>query len=171
MAQPPQFKEGTPPKRSPKPSEPNPPTGKPPVGKEAAAALPSPQEAYQTLFDGVHQRVYFHKLASLRPEYMPRTPQQAEYLLKIAGDLRMAVTEDVVKQAAAASDPFAAASAALDRQLAGFPGFQKAAAQEEEVSVKNAAAAWMEDPAIYNSVLALKAHEAEQLLAQMQPGQ
>jgi len=110
-------------------------------------------------------------VAAVRPQYLPNNQAQAEYLLKIAGDLRMAVTAGAVKQAADADDPFAAAAAALDRQLAGFPGFQKAAAQEEEVSVKNAAAAWMEDPAIYNSVLSLKAHEAEQLLAQMQPRQ
>ena len=45
--------------------------------KQAAQTLPSPDEAYQQLFTSIHQRVFFHKLASVRPEYMPKTPQQA----------------------------------------------------------------------------------------------
>lgn len=129
--------------------------------------LPDPDTAYQNLFEGVGQRVFFHKLAALRPEYLPQNQQQAEALLKMAGDLRLAEEEDAVKQAADASDPFVAASLALSGQLQGFPGVQYQQAQEEQVGIKQAAAAFAEDPTIYNSVLSLKAFEAERLRAQL----
>ncbi len=102
---------------------------------------------------------------------MPQTQRQAENLLKIAGDLRVVETEETVKAAEDANDPFAAAAMALEQQLTGLPGFQKVAAQEETISMRNAAAQWANDPTIYNSVLSLKAHEAEQLQLQLQAQQ
>jgi hypothetical protein len=135
------------------------------------AVLPDPQTAYRNLFDGVHQRVFFHKMAQLG--YVPQTEKQAEWMLEMAGKLRLVDEEAAVKEAADAQDPFAAANAALDAALgrAGFQSVQKAAYDDEVLSIKQAAAAWAEHPEIYNSVLSLKAAEAEeyaQLLAQQQ---
>jgi hypothetical protein len=126
--------------------------------------LPDPETAYQNLFDGVHQRVFFHKMASYG--YVPQSPHQAALWLQMAGKLRAADQEFAVKQAEDALDPFEAANAALDRQLV-QSGF-KMAHDEEAISVKQAAEAWMEDPTIYNSVLALKAAEAEYIAQQLQ---
>lgn len=138
-----------------------------------AATLPSPEVAYQTLFDGVHQRAFFGKMAQLRPEYLPQNEKQASDLLELAGKLRLVDQEAVVKEAEESLDPFAAANAALDQTMAhyGFGAVKAAAAQEESVAIKSAAADLMNDPDIYNSVLALKANEAETYLAQLQAQQ
>jgi hypothetical protein len=135
--------------------------------KQAAQTLPSPDEAYQQLFTSIHQRVFFHKLASVRPEYMPKTPQQAEFLLKMAGDLRMVDDGSLLKSAEEANDPFAAASMALEQQLATLPGMQTAGFREEQAAIKTAAAQWADVPEIYNAVLALKADEAENIATQL----
>lgn len=133
----------------------------------AGNQLPDPQTAYQNIFDGVHQRVFFHKLAQLG--YVPTNEKQAAAMLELAGNLRMVEEEAAVKQAESSYDPFEAANDALKTTLGqyGFSGPRDNAANEEAVAIKQAAAAWSEDPDIYNSVLALKAYEAEQAAAQL----
>jgi hypothetical protein len=128
-------------------------------------ALPSSDAAYQHLFDNVHAQVFFGKLASRG--YTPQNEKQAQDLLTLAGRLRAVVTEK-----AAADNPFASAVTALDAYLGetGMDGQLKVAkAQEAAQSIKEAAAQLANDPAIYNSVLALKAQEAT-MVAQRFPG-
>jgi len=134
------------------------------------AALPDPQTAYQNVFDGVAQRVFFHKLAQLG--HVPRTQKQASDLLDLAGKLRLVEEEAAVKQAEDAYDPFAAANSALDQVLAqaGFGSVKAAAEQDELMSMKQAASIVMQDPLIYDSVLALKAHEADSYAAMAAQG-
>lgn len=123
--------------------------------------LPDPQAAYDHLFQNVHQRVFFQKLAAAG--YEPATAQQAGDMLKLAGHLRIAQEEQQVKAAAAGSDPYAAALAHLEGAMtdAGFSGGKQAAFREQEWAVKQAAGDLMADPDMYNAVLALKAHEAD----------
>ena len=123
--------------------------------------LPDPQAAYDHLFQGVHSRVFFGKLAAAG--YDDNSPQQAEYLLKLAGQLRLVQEEQQVKAAGAADDPYAAALSHLEgaAAAAGFGGVKTASAREQEYAIKQAAADLMADPDMYNAVLALKAHEAD----------
>jgi hypothetical protein len=123
--------------------------------------LPDPQAAYDHLFQGVHQRVFFAKLAAAG--YDVSTPQQAGDLLKLAGTLRVAQEEQQVKAAAAGTDPYAAALANLEGVMtdAGFSGVKTAAAREQDYAIKQAALDLMGDPDMYNAVLALKAHDAD----------
>lgn len=123
--------------------------------------LPDPQAAYDHLFQGVHQRVFFNKLASAG--YSAESPEQAGYLLQLAGKLRLANQEQQVKAASAAHDPYAAALAHLDGVLgeAGFGSVKQAAEADEEWAIKSAAAELMDDPDMYNSVLALKQAQAD----------
>lgn len=134
------------------------------------SALPDRDTAYQTLFDGVHQRVFFHHLGQIRPEYMPTNEKRASALLQLAGKLRLADQEDLLKQADAAEDPVIAANAALDDVMsqAGYGSVREAAAQDELMAIKQAAADLAQDPDLYNAVLALKADAAEQHLARLQ---
>ena len=126
----------------------------------AAPALPTYDDSFSTVFQGVHQRAYFQKLASFG--YAPKNAQQVESLLKLAGEVDLLYAEDATKQAADAADPFAAASAALqaEAQERGFPGFQKAAADNEALAAGALADQFMADPDIYNSMLVLKQAEA-----------
>ncbi len=123
--------------------------------------LPDPQAAYDHLFQGVHQKVFFQKLASAG--YVYESPEQAGYLLNLAGKLRLVQQEQAVKTASAGNDPYAAALANLDGVLdqSGYGSVKLAAAQDEEWAIKSAAADLMEDPDMYNSVLALKQAQAD----------
>lgn len=134
--------------------------------QKQANALPEPQQAYDHLFRNVHANVFFTKLASRG--YYPQNEKEASDLLELAGKLRVANQNPRVKQASAPRSSFAGASADLDRLL-GNMGVDttKHAAQEEEASIKAAAAQLLNDPAIYNSVLSLKAAEADQIAAAM----
>lgn len=130
-----------------------------------AASLPDPKAAMQNLFDDVHQRVFFHVLAGRG--YAPQNEKQAAAMLGLGAKLRLVAEEQAVKAAADADDPFLAASAALDNVLgrAGLHAVGHAQHQEEQLAIKQAAWEWAQIPDIYNSVLALKAHEADQILA------
>ena len=123
-------------------------------------SLPEPQVAYQNLFDGVHARVFFQKMASY--QYVPQTQQQAQYMLETAGKLRAVEQSPAIKQAAEQSDPFFLANAHLSQALGLEPQVKIAAAQEEELAIRHAARGIMSDPTFYNSVLSLKAAEAAQ---------
>lgn len=128
--------------------------------------LPDPQAAYDHLFQGVHQRVFFQKLASAG--YVAESADQAGYMLQLAGKLRLAHQEQQVKAASAGNDPYAAALAHLDGVLTdnGYGSVKQAAAADQEWAIKSAAAELMDDPDMYNSVLALKQYQAEQAAAQ-----
>ena len=127
--------------------------------------LPDPQTAYNHLFQGVHQQVFFGKLAAAG--YQPENEQQAADLLKLAGTLRAVHEEQAVKTASAAASPYAAALTHLEGAAAqaGFAGAKTASAREQEYAIKQAAADLMADPAMYNAVLALKAYDADQAAA------
>lgn len=130
--------------------------------------LPDPQAAYDHLFQGVHQKVFFQKLASAG--YVVESPQQAGYLLNLAGKLRL-VQEEQATKTAADRDPYAAALAHLDGALsAGGYGSVKAAAEaDQEWAIKSAASDLMEDPDMYNSVLSLKQAQADWAAQQQAP--
>lgn len=127
-----------------------------------ANLLPDPQAAYDHLFQNVHQRVFFQKLAASGYHY--ENAEQAGYLLQLAGKLRLANQEQQVKAASSGSDPYAAALSHLDGVLgdAGFNSVKVAAAQDQDWAIKQAAAELMEDHSMYNSVLSLKQAQADQ---------
>lgn len=126
-----------------------------------AAGLPDLQTAYDTLFQGVHGRVFFQSLAGRG--IVPQSEKQASAMLEIAGKLRAYRESEGVKEAEQAADPFARANAALDNVLAGS-GFTSRAKAAEAASARASAAAQLSaDPGIYNAVLSMKAAEAEEL--------
>lgn len=131
-----------------------------------ANALPSPDAAYQNLFDGVYARVFFNKCANAG--LVPQGPEEAQCLLDMAADLRSAQVSDIGKTAEA-TNPLMAMRTELRNQLAaaGLDGnIKRAQAQEEEFYIKQAAAELRNDPLLFNSVLSLKAAEAEGLRQQ-----
>ncbi len=132
-----------------------------------SAQLPDPQTAYQTIFDGVHQRAFFHRLGQLRPEYAPQNEKQAADLLRLAGNLRLVTQEETMKTASASVDPFAAANMALESVL-GQAGYGSMQQNAQAALVQQAAFDLAQDGDIYNSVIALKAHEADQYLAALE---
>ena len=122
------------------------------------AALPDVQTAYNTLFDGVHQQVFFNKLASYG--FVPQNEKEAAEMLELAGKLRYVEGEE--EKIAADSSRLSNATVALDNVL-GIPREQQekqSAANDEFTAISQAAAQLAEEPAFYNSVLALKAAEA-----------
>ncbi len=137
---------------------------------KTASPLPEGDVAYQNLFEGVDQRVFFAKLAQIRPQYYPQTEKQAQRLIEIGESLDAIDEEEAVKAASVGGvDPFDAAAAALGGVVkqAGYeyPGHRRD--QEERVAAKQAADAFAADPTIYNSVLALKLAQAERVKQQL----
>jgi hypothetical protein len=133
------------------------------VSQTTGAALPDPQAAYNHLFQAVHSQVFFQKCAAAGIH--PRTADEANWMLECAGKLRQISEDATVKQAAAQDNPYYRMSAGLDAVMAqyGLAGGPTKTAADAEAGYKQAAASLMADPSIYNSVLALKAHEAAQL--------
>ncbi len=132
----------------------------------AAAALPDPQTAYNNLFEGVHARVFFTKLAAAG--YQPRSEQEAAWMLETAGKLRAVSENEQVKQAGVQDNPYYRMNAGLDQILDqyGLGQSKQASYEEVELGIKQAAAQLAADPTFYNSVLSLKAAEAEQMKAE-----
>jgi len=133
------------------------------------ASLPDVQTAYNTLFDGVHQQVFFNKLASYG--FVPQNEKEAAEMLELAGKLRYVEGEE--EKVAADSSRVSQANVALDNVL-GIPRGQDeklAAAEDEYAAINQAAAQLAEEPAFYNSVLALKAAEAAAYADQQNPQQ
>ncbi len=137
----------------------------------AAPALPDRQAALNNVFEGVHQRVFFNKLASFG--YAPTNAQEAQSLLALAGRCDLMAQDDAVKTAAASNDPFGAALASLDHVLgeSGHPGFQKQAEQNELWAAQQTALELMDNNDLYNSMLVVKQAEAEQYAQQIQQQQ
>ena len=130
------------------------------------ASLPGTKEAYDTLFQGIHERVFFAKCAAAG--FAPRTRDEANWMLDTAFKLRQVSEAKQVKEAASQDNPFFKMNAALDKLMAehGLDQYQKQAAFEaQEVGFRKAAAELANDPTFYNAVLSLKAAEAQQLKA------
>ena len=132
------------------------------MSNENQASLPEPADAYNNLFEGVHANVFFGKLAN--QGFQPQSEKEAGDLLQLAGRLRH--VEDNEKAASAHHSRFGGAVGALDSALGASA---QTAAIAESQAIKAAAAQLAEDPAIYNSVLSLKAAEAA-VLAQQNGG-
>lgn len=132
-------------------------------GQANQAALPDPKVAYDHLFGNVHAQVFFGRLA--QRGYAPQNEKQAQDLFGLAGRLR-AVEE--AEKTAGDDSPFSGALSALDGFLGQNGYADQAATQEHAMAIKEASAELAQDPAIYNSVLALKAFEAEQIAQQLQ---
>lgn len=123
--------------------------------------LPDGETAYNNLLMGVAQKVFFHKLASAG--MAPKSAEQAAYMLDAAMKLRAAEENEQIKAAQAGNDPYYRMSQDLTTALnrRGVP-----ARSEADLSVKQAAINLMQDPVIYNSVIALKAQQAQDFVAQ-----
>ena len=117
--------------------------------------LPSPEEAYKNLFDGVHTQVFFGKLASYGIQ--PATEKEAMDLLTLAGQLRHV---DGSEKQAAESSRFSGAVDALDSIYTETPAGQAQKSAAADLAIEKAAEELMENPEIYNSVLSLSAAEA-----------
>ena len=118
--------------------------------------MPDPQQAFNTLFSQVHNPVFFAKLAN---DYgiAPRSENEARTLLEMAGKLRIAADNPNIKAAAAGTDPFSEASQALDNMLSGN--------SSADVSILKLAADVSANASIYQSVVALKVAQAQELAA------
>lgn len=141
--------------------------------QQAGGILPDAQTAYNNLFLGVHQNVFFRKCAA--SGYYPRSQDEAQWMLDTAGKLRLVdQVEPQVKAAAAQDNPYFAANQALDAVLAQYGldgGIRQQAASEEQMAIKQAASDLAQDPTFYNSILALKSAEAAQIQAALQQQQ
>jgi len=110
--------------------------------------LPNPTDAYNYLFSNVHAEVFMNKLAGYG--IVPSTEAEVSDLFALAGQLRH--IDSPTKQAADHSR-FGSAVAGLNAALTSTP-------EAQDYAVKQATYDLANDPAIYNSILALKAHEA-----------
>ena len=128
-----------------------------------SAKLPDPQTAYDTLLHGVHERVFFHKLAAAG--LVPSTPEEAAAMLDTAFQLRMLRESPNVKQAAAENNPVFQMQTGLHSLMEQYGLRQQQHATD--INIKHAAASFADDPVMYNAVLALKAAEAENAQAQL----
>lgn len=127
----------------------------------SAAALPTPTDAYKTLFNDVAAKVFFHKVAATIG-VTPRTDAEAQAMLDTSEKLKFAEAQAATKQASAAENPILRMHAGVNAVLAehGFPVSQP----ETAAAYKQAAADLAEDPAIFNAVLSLRAHQAAQVI-------
>ncbi len=127
------------------------------------SALPDVDTAYNNLFEGVHANVFFQKCAAAG--FSPSTREEAQAMLETAGKLRQISQLDTVKQAEAQDNPYLQMSRGLDSVVAQYGLTAGTPAVSDDEMFKRAADSLMDDPVMYNSVLALKANEAEQLRA------
>jgi hypothetical protein len=128
---------------------------------DQAATLPTPEAGFNHLMENIHGEVFFNKLAAAG--FAPQNEAQMRSQIELAGKLRHLNNSPQVKQAEAAQDPYAKANSSLDRVMAhrGLDGgVKQAEAQQDELAIGQAAAHLMQDPGLYNSVLAVKAAEA-----------
>jgi len=126
--------------------------------------IPQPDAAYDTLYRQLHAPAFFQKLASYGIE--PTTEKEATELLTLAGRLKL-VDQSGGSQGAGGSR-FSKAASDLDTLLSqrGLDGGIKSAeAQERNASRRKTAEQIAGDADIYNSVLSLKAAQAQQLVS------
>lgn len=130
--------------------------------------IPTAEDGFNHLMTNIHSQVFFHKLAAAG--FAPANDAQIKSQIELAGKLRHMQQEPRVKAAEEQNDPYAKASASLDKVLAknGIDtGIKQAEAQQEEIAIHQAASTVMKDSGIYNSVLAIKAAEAAEAARQM----
>ena len=130
--------------------------------QQQAGMLPPPDAAFQHLFNGVHQEVFFNKLAACG--IAPKTAEEAQGYLLLAGKLRATAEDPQIKQAAAATSKISQMNQSLDGVLGdlGLGGGAKMAAEHEaDLSRRQVASYLAQDPGIYNSVLSVKTAEAQ----------
>lgn len=130
--------------------------------------LPDQNQAYNTLYQGIHQQIFFRKCA--QAGLVPRTEGEALAMLETAGKLQAVAQTEQVKSAEEANSPFHQMNAALDSVLTKY-GLDAGAPAHQEVDLgfRQAAAALAEDANFYNSVISLKAAEAEEIRQQLTP--
>lgn len=122
-------------------------------------SMPDPQTAFANLAGNVHNRIIFEKVAAATG-VVPQNEKQAQDILEIADMLYAAHSAGSVKTAAEAFDPIGDAKNSLASVL-GF-GQEKSASNDFDGDL---AAALMQNPAVYDSVISLKAAEAMELQA------
>ena len=110
--------------------------------------LPNPTDAYNYLFSNVHAQVFLNKLAGYG--IVPSTEAEVSDLFALAGQLRHI---DSPEKQAAEHSRFGSAVAGLNNALTSTP-------EAQDYAVKQATYDLANDPAIYNSILSLKALEA-----------
>lgn len=125
--------------------------------------LPDPQAAYAKLFDDVHAKVFFQKVAAAGIQ--PRSIDEANWMLETTAKLREVNASQQVKQAGAEDNPFYQMNAHLDRVMA-QAGIGQPTPHDQAVGFQKAAEYLMNDPEIYNSVLSLKVAEAQAIEAE-----
>lgn len=128
--------------------------------------LPDTQTAYDNLMGGLHNRVFFETLAV--HGHKPGTVKQAQAMLDLAG--RLEVVAQAEEQTKEASDPYSEALSGLDEVLAASGldyGVKSARATEVDLALTEAAQSFAQDPVLYDSVLALKAAQAEEIQEQL----
>jgi hypothetical protein len=113
-----------------------------------SSGLPNPNDAYNYLFSNVHAEVFMNKLAGYG--IVPSTEAEVSDLFALAGQLRHI---DSPEKQAAEHSRFGYAVAGLNDALNSTP-------EAQDYAVKQATYDLANDPNIYNSILALKAHEA-----------
>lgn len=130
-------------------------------------ALPDSDTAFNNLVEGVECQVFFNKMAAYG--HVPQTPEQAAAMLDTGRKLYAYYKSEQVKQAQDANDPYVAVNHYLS-QVLGDQGADFGAANQqahEAAAIKQAAAELAQDPVFYNSVLALKAAEAQTIQEQL----
>lgn len=126
-------------------------------------ALPSTAEAFDNLVVGVRARVIFEKLAAAGMHV--QTEEQAQSVMDTIDGLRAIRQQNIVKQAS--YDPFARVRDSMQTTLA-RQGLAAGTKQAEDANLRyhqHTAAVFASDPTIFNSVLAVKAAEAEEIRA------
>jgi hypothetical protein len=135
---------------------------------QSPGTLPDPNQAYQHLFGNVQARVFFNTLQNYG--IVPQSEKQAQWMLELGAKLDAVAEEPAVKQAEEANDPYFLANQQLDQVLQqqglyGNVGHLKQA--ETEQRLDSLALQFMSDPGLYNSVLAIKVAQAEQIHADL----
>lgn len=125
--------------------------------------LPSTDEALNLVFNQVHQRVFFNKLAAAGVSITSQ--QEAQDYLTLAGNLRMCQDNPAVKAAAASDEGNLAGKMndALEGVLQKL-GVSSHSRQSAEKAADEQRRQWAQqlsqDPGMYNAVLSLKIAEA-----------
>ena len=115
-----------------------------------APALPDPKAAYDALSTGPRARVFFSTLASRG--FAPRNEKEAADLLALAGQLAQAGAAQPAEPESRFATP-----------LGDLVRLTKTAGDGRDAELHNAAALFARDPVLYNSVLALRATQADLL--------
>lgn len=122
-------------------------------------SMPDPETAFAHLANNVHNGLIFEKFAAATG-FVPQNEKQAHDLLETAEMLFAMHQQGQIKTASEAYDPISNAKDALLSVL----GHSKTASAPVSAP-SDLAAALMQNPAIYDSVVSLKAAEAMELQA------